>query len=177
MTDEISTVFFDIETTGLIAKAGDIILTCAFIDLKAPESDYYVIGNLSTPQDYDIAVEIKDYLKRYDRIVSWNGHGFDLRFINERLKTWYEPSLLHRGSFDLKEYCKATYPYIGGSQEEWLVAIDAVHQKTPLDIEQNRKIGRNEGSPEDWQELVHHNVEDILGLREIYNYVFHREDV
>lgn len=162
-----SIVFFDIETTGLSAKAGDIILSCAFIEHKEGASPT-VIGNLECPDDFDIAVDIASELRKYDRVIGWNSHGFDMKFINDRLRIHGYPLLLHRGSFDMKDWWKAMFPYMDGHQDTALRAIDAKHQKTPLDIEQNRRLGRNEGTKEDWAELIHHNIEDILGLQELY---------
>lgn len=170
MTDDLQVWFYDIETTGLFAKTGDIILSCTF-KRRGPHYKPFVIGNLDCPEDWWTAWETAEELRRMERIVGWNTHGFDLKFINDRLLVNGFRPLLHRGSFDLKEYCKATFPYMDGRQESFARAFGIEHQKTPLDIEQNRRIGRGEGSIEDWKTLIEHNIEDVLGMEEIYDEV------
>jgi uncharacterized protein YprB with RNaseH-like and TPR domain len=170
MTDDVATYFYDLETTGLFGRS-DILLTCTF-KRRGARYKPFTIGNVDCPEDFDTAIDIAESLKGMERIIGWNTHGFDLKFLNDRLRANGQSPLLHRGSFDLKEYCKKTYPYIDGHQDSWLQAIGAKHQKTPLDIEQNRRLGRGEGSIDDWKEIVHHNVEDVLGLEEIYDWCF-----
>jgi uncharacterized protein YprB with RNaseH-like and TPR domain len=186
VNDNISVVIFDLETTGLFGKNGDILLTSTFMDLnhkhilckvcekKHPKT--FAVKNDTTPDsDQTVAVQISDILREYDRVVSWNGHGFDMGFLNDRLRVHRERPLLHRGSFDLKEYCKKTFPYLDGRQDSYAKALDIGHQKTPLDLAQNQKLGRGEGEPEDWADLLYHNDEDVKGLWELYNEFIIRE--
>jgi uncharacterized protein YprB with RNaseH-like and TPR domain len=170
-------VLYDLETTGLFGGNGDIILSCTFLDITDRDNwTTYNLAHIDAPEPDDIiASDIRDELNKYDRIIAWNSHGFDLKFLNDRLKANRLRPFIHRGSFDMKEYCKATYSYIGGSQDEWLKALDCVHQKTPLDIEQNRRIGRGEGTADDWKELLYHNDEDVKGMKEIYDWLFPRD--
>jgi uncharacterized protein YprB with RNaseH-like and TPR domain len=170
MRDDITEVYFDLETTGLSARDGDIILTCAFLVPSKPD-EVYVFTNIDTPDDSAICVDIRDELLKYDRIVGWNTHGFDLKFINERLRRNSQRPLFHRGSFDMMEHLSRLYPYMSKRQDDWCKAVNAKHQKTPLDIESNRSIGRGEGTPDDWQQLIFHNKEDVLGMHEIWQAV------
>ena len=174
--DRITQVLYDLETTGLFGSNGDILLSCTFLDITDRDNwETYNVAHFEAPEPDDIIAEdIRDELSKYDRIIAWNSHGFDLKFLNDRLKAHHKRPLVHRGSFDMKEYAKATYPYMGGTQAEWLQAIDAEHQKTPLDIEQNMRLGRGEGSAEDWRDLMYHNDEDVKGMKELYDFFFPR---
>lgn len=184
--EKISTVLFDIETTGLFPKNGDVLLSCVFLDLngkkkkcktcgKSHPEPYNIVNHYLPESDLEIASEIRLELSQYERIIGWNTHGFDLKFVNDRLRGWGEPLLLHSGSFDMKEYCKKTFPYMDGHQDSFGRAIGIKHNKTALDMAQNRRIGMGQEEPEDWKQLLHHNNEDVLGMWEIYDYLFLRE--
>ena len=166
---DMSELLWDIETTGLHAKTGDIVISVAFLDITElyKENEPVVLGNLDVPNDVAITVDIVNELAGWGRIIGWNTHGFDLKFLNERLLQAGERPLLHKGSFDLKEHYKKLYPYLDGHQDTFAQALGIEHQKTPLNLEAHKRIGLGEGTEEDWEYLVTHNKEDVLGMREI----------
>lgn len=81
-----SFVFFDIETTNLNASIGRIL--CASM-LVRDYSDWDRDGTMKTyvdrKTDKKIAVKIRDFIERFDYVVTYYGTGFDIPFINTRL--------------------------------------------------------------------------------------------
>lgn len=78
---------FDLETTGLRPEFGSIIC-CAV--LTYPTGEWWVKSILDYDHEgmYDdgqLAEDIRDHLEEHNILVTWNGKGFDVPFLNTRL--------------------------------------------------------------------------------------------
>ncbi len=147
------------------------MLLCVFID---NESDVpVVVANTDVPgSDAALAVDIRDYLLDNESIVHWNGNKFDLPWIVKRLGFASEPPFLHTGSFDLMEWCKAKYPYLGGRLDTYLQATGSPYQKTELDMSINYRCAESLDDVEAWAYLTKHCVNDVLGMRHVYRELY-----
>lgn len=155
-----STVYLDIETTGL-GSPGDIITTIALYDGK--NIKYYINGkNLN---------DFKKDIKEYDVIVSYNGKSFDIPFI----ENYFGISISH-AHLDLR-YILYSLGYSGGLKScEQQLGIGRTGSLADVDgffavlLWNDYKKTRNKKSLET---LLSYNIEDVLNLEylmiEAYN--------
>ncbi len=79
-------VFYDTETTGLSAGAGNIVFLAGFGE-KLPGSDYFQITQLflsDFPGEPSFLERVKDFLKHDHIYVSYNGKSFDSNVLRTR---------------------------------------------------------------------------------------------
>jgi len=79
--------YFDLETTGLRPEFGSIIC-CAVLTYPSGEWKVFSILDHETEGMYDdgqLAEDIRDHLEKHHILVTWNGKGFDVPFLNTRL--------------------------------------------------------------------------------------------
>lgn len=155
-----STVYLDIETTGL-GSPGDIITTIALYDGK--NIKYYINGkNLN---------DFKKDIKEYGVIVSYNGKTFDIPFIEN-----YFGITISHAHLDLR-YILYSLGYSGGLKScEQQLGIGRTGSLADVDgffavlLWNDYKKKRNEKSLET---LLSYNIEDVLNLEylmiEAYN--------
>jgi uncharacterized protein YprB with RNaseH-like and TPR domain len=170
--------FCDLETTGLSAKSGDIILCAGFAPLEPDpatgDNDYILFKNGDVPDDDGIAVQIRDFMmeRPNDAFFWWNGFKFDLPFIVERLRQYDQKIFAHGEQFDLKDDWKRQYPYLDGHLESAMEAAGVAFEKTPLDLSKNRRCADSIEDKEAWDYLTEHNIADIRGTREVYKFMY-----
>lgn len=172
--------FCDLETTGLSAKSGDIILVAGFAPLEpdamTKDRDYIVLSNSDVPDDGVEAVRIRDFIMERpdDSFYWWNGFRFDLPFVTERLRQYDQYPFAHLFQYDLKDQFKEMFPYLDGHLDTAMKALGIEFEKTPLDMTINRRCANSVDDTEAWDSLLEHNVADIRGTREVwkrmYNY-------
>lgn len=155
-----STVYLDIETTGL-GGVGDIITTIALYD--GTNIKYYINGeNLN---------DFKRDIKEYSVIVSYNGKTFDIPFI----ESYFGISIPH-AHLDLR-YILYSLGYSGGLKScEKQLGIGRTGSLADVDgffavlLWNDYKKSRKEKSLET---LLSYNIEDVLNLEylmiEAYN--------
>lgn len=167
-------VAYDIETTGLSALAGDVVMTCAFAPFDGSEP--YVFKNPMVPvdQDIDLIQEIAKELEKYDLIVGWNSHGFDLPFLNTRLMQQGQHPILHTQSMDLMKELKIMFPYFGSQTgaklDDFAKALDLEYQKTAFSPPiWARAIS---GDEEAMDFIVEHNLLDVHVTRLVFAHYY-----
>ncbi|HED36970.1 MAG TPA: exonuclease, partial [Ignavibacteria bacterium] len=155
-----STVYLDIETTGL-GSPGDIITTIALYDGK--NIKYYINGkNIN---------DFKKDIKKYGVIVSYNGKTFDIPFIEN-----YFGIRISHAHLDLR-YILYSLGYSGGLKScERQLGIGRTGSLADVDgffavlLWNDYKKTRSEKSLET---LLSYNIEDVLNLEylmiEAYN--------
>ena len=96
-------VFLDIETTGLSPMRSFIYLIgLVFIDLKEMTMHITQIIAEDRDEEEEILKLMKERLKGYKTVVTYNGNSFDLPFIAKRAERYgIEPTAM--GSFDMYE--------------------------------------------------------------------------
>ena len=155
-----STVYLDIETTGL-GSSGDIITTIALYD--GQNIKYYINGkNLN---------DFKNDIMKYGVIVTYNGKTFDIPFI----ENYFGISISH-AHLDLR-YILYSLGYSGGLKScEQQLGIGRTGSLADVDgffavlLWNDYKKKRNDKSLET---LLSYNIEDVLNLEylmiEAYN--------
>ena len=148
-----STVYLDIETTGL-SKYHDTITTIALYDGRS--ISHYVNG-----QNLD---DFKDDIVRYKVIVSYNGKGFDVPFIEE----YFGFSTAH-AHIDLR-YVLASLGYKGGLKRcERQLGIDRGDLR---DIDGFFAVllwndYQRNGNRRALETLLAYNIEDVVNLESL----------
>lgn len=165
---------WDIETTGLDPKRGDIHLLTAFApldDLRNP----VVIGNMDVPDDYTSVLDVRDFImeREDDMFFGWNTFKFDLPFLLKRLEVAGEWPFAHRGQRDFKDLFKAKHPYLDGHLDTALKAYGIETQKTELDLSKNLRCARSVDDIEAWTYLKEHCVADVSGMGQLFQEVYH----
>ena len=96
-------VFLDIETTGLSPMRSFIYLIgLVFIDLKEMTMHITQLIAEDRDEEEEILKLMKEKLKGYKTVVTYNGNSFDLPFIAKRAERYgIEPTAM--GSFDMYE--------------------------------------------------------------------------
>ncbi|MBD3262603.1 MAG: exonuclease [Candidatus Altiarchaeales archaeon] len=159
--------FIDIETTGL-SPENDYV-TCACLH-SVNETKSYVLGlNLH---------EIREDLKKYNYIVSFNGARFDLPFLSRQLNLVF--SHLH---WDLM-YCFHELGFFGGlkvieqrlgvsRESEGVGGLDAVRLwQAYKDKKRVSVAGQTVGGEEALKLLVEYNREDTVNLKDLADYAY-----
>jgi DNA polymerase III epsilon subunit-like protein len=159
---------WDLETTGLTAIMGRI-LTCAFVGLDdAPtvfRLDAKAHKGKNKLDDAKLAVAIRDRLEQADLIVGHNIRLFDIAFLNARLaKAGERPLNTH---FVLDTMWAANRMRIGSRKLDNLQKFFALSEaKTPLSWETWQLAAQGDARAMD--EVVEHNIADVLVTRELY---------
>lgn len=119
--DQEDILFFDIETTGLSAKTSFLYLIgCTFFENDAWQMIQWFADDMNNEADILLAFFAK--IKNYKRIVHYNGSGFDIPFIQNKLKQHnIDESFDHIESFDIY---KKLLPY------KHLLPVDNLKLKT-----------------------------------------------
>ena len=160
--------FWDLETTGLSAKSGDILLLGAFLPLSSDTP--VLVSNSDVPDDETEVVRLRDFILEHPRddFYSWNGFRFDLPFMTERLKQYDYWPFTHEFQYDLKDMFKSRYPWLDGHLDTALKALGIEQQKTPLDMSINRRCANSVDDTEAWDQLIEHCVADVRGTKEVW---------
>lgn len=159
---------WDLETTALTAIMGRI-LSCAFVDLCGdPEvfrMDAKPHKGKTKLDDGRLAVAIRDYLEAHDLIVGHNIRLFDIPLLNARLAKAGERPL--RTHFVLDTMFAARQMRIGSSRLDNLQKFFALAEaKTPISWETWQLAAQGDARAMD--EVVEHNIADVLVTRELY---------
>ena len=161
-------VIWDLETTALTAIMGQI-LTCSFVELDGDQETYRLdvkqYKGRNKLDDARLAVAIRDRLERAHLIVGHNIRLFDIPLLNARLAKAGERPL--RTHFVLDTMWAARRMRIGSSKLDNLQKFfDLAHAKTPISWETWQRAARGDARAMD--EVVEHNIADVLVTRELY---------
>lgn len=156
-------VFLDIETTGL-TEVSDIIIVGLFDGINTKT----MVKNINL--DFK---KLKEELKRYKMIVSFNGSVFDLPFISK-----YYPNILPKlPHFDLRFACKRIGLTGGLKEIEKKLGIKRskiVDKIYGGDVLRLWRMYRATGDDYYLKLLVEYNEEDIINLKTIADYVYEK---
>lgn len=162
-----SIAFWDLETTYssqprlLSGAAVDGFGTLEVWDQRR------IAGREDWLNDAEIAVQIRDYLERFDVICGWNSKLFDVPVLNGRLARWGERPLRAQMHLDLMYYAGGQFMRIGSKALASVSQFfDSPHRKTPLSpLIWDRA---DHGSEEDMDLIVEHNIADVYVTRDVY---------
>lgn len=164
-------VFFDLETTGLTAIMGRL-LVCSFGDSWGNITTYRVdeTNRKSPIDDRELAVKIRDYIEEHaDILCGWNSKLFDVPFLNARLLRWGERPL-HKDikHIDLMYFARGQFVKIGSSK---LVNVqkftpETENAKTDVDWDTWQLAGL--GDKDAMKYVIDHCEADILVLRDVF---------
>lgn len=76
--------FFDIETSNLDANIGMMLCACVK-DYKGGTKTFIMSKDNGLYSDRKFAVAMRDYLEKFDYVVTWYGTKFDVPYLNTRL--------------------------------------------------------------------------------------------
>ncbi len=110
-----NTIFFDIETTGFSAKNSYLyMIGCLYKDNKKDELilKQWFLDDINTEKE--MLLEFMNFIKNYSTIVSFNGEGFDIPFVNTRLSKYkilddlnsYQSIDLYKEAYKLRKVFK-----------------------------------------------------------------------
>ena len=174
-----NSVFFDIETTGFSAKHSYLYLIgCLY---KNASGDYIIrqwfLDDINTEKE--MLQDFLGFLKSYKTLISFNGDGFDIPFINTRLDKYkittkldsYTSTDLYKTAFKLKKVLnlanlklKTIEQFLGINREDKFSGGDLISVYHAYLETKDERLLKN---------LLLHNFEDITAmpaLLNIYNY-------
>jgi len=130
--------FFDIETTGLSAQTSYLYLIgCAYYK----DGSFHLIQwfSESIHEEASLITSFFDFLKAYELLIHFNGTGFDIPFIREKIKIHgLDCSFENIQSFDIYRIIKP-YRRMFGMDNMRLKTIEGflnIHRKDKLDGEE-----------------------------------------
>lgn len=162
--------FFDIEASNLVADYGILLSWC----IKDSLSDK-IYSDVLTPQDVKKGTEDKrivasciDTLKKFDRVVTYYGTGYDLPFLRARAAIVDVPfptfgTLKHK---DVYYTIKSKYKLSSRRLENACRHILGHTDKTRIDAKYWRNGVR--GDKKSLQYILTHNEYDVLDLEKLY---------
>lgn len=162
--------FLDIESTNLNASYGRIMSYC----IKEMAGD--VIKNvvtqkevLSDEKDKRIVKDLCDDMKKFDRVVTYYGTGFDIPFIRARALKWGVDFPLHREVKHTDVYYVVKYK-LKLARNSLMAAceffnIPAKEHKINPEIWDHAITGDKKAL--EW--VLQHNTEDVECLETLYN--------
>lgn len=172
-----SVFIFDLETTGFDALAGELILCCGLAPLGSDDAMLLTNDNVPVTDDKELAISIRDTLEAAEGIISWNGHKFDLPFLNDRLRRHGEKPLLHLNSMDLMLEMKKLIPYfgsnIGAKLEDYMIGLGLPYVKTQFSPP--IWYAAVQGDPEAMEFITSHCVADVKATRAIFEHYYTTE--
>lgn len=166
-------MFFDIETTGFVARQSDLYLIgcCYFKDGCLNTVQWF---NDDGESEYEVIVGFSDFISKYSYILSFNGEGFDIPYIQAKLKTYkLEDCFINHESIDL-------YKLLRGMKDA--LHLDNMKQKTIeafLGLKRDDRYNGGElikvykdyikTNDEELEKLLLlHNFEDVCGMPELF---------
>lgn len=159
---------WDLETTALTGIMGRI-LTCSFVSLDDEATVFRYdakpwVGK-NKIDDGKLATAIRDQLETYHLIVGHNIRLFDIPLLNARLAKAGERPL--RTHFVMDTMWAARRMRIGSSKLDNLQKyFELSEAKTPLKWETWQLAAQ--GDKAALEEVIVHNVQDVLTTRELY---------
>ncbi len=171
-------IFFDIETTGFSAKNSYCYLIgCLFKKSNTFILRQWFLDDINTEKE--MLLDFMNFIKKYHALISFNGDGFDIPFINNRLLKYkindnllkYNSIDLYKKAFKLKKILnlpnmklKTIEHFLGINREDKFSGGDLISvYHTYLETRDERLL----------KALLLHNFEDITAmptLLNIYNY-------
>lgn len=165
----------DIETTGL-SKEFDNIFLIGTIEIL-PETEIKILTAENLSEEYELIKNIS----LNNKVITYNGDSFDLKFINSKLEQFKEPTI-NFNSFDLYKFVK---------QKKHLLNLERYRQ---VDIEKYLGIERDEfisgeEVAKNYREfliskdynlidpIITHNLDDVHGLLNCLKIVEHTQNI
>lgn len=167
--------FFDIESNGggFNAQFGTLLSYC----IKDGQSKKIYEGYLNKAdlrrrdgkEDQRLVKKLVEDIKRFDRLVTWYGTGFDLKFARTRavICDVEFPSYGEIKHTDLYYVCRNRFKLTSNRLENACRALLGHTDKTHIDPAIWRLAGRADAKALGY--VVDHNRKDVLDLEKIYN--------
>lgn len=163
---------WDLETTSLNASFGHILCN-SVVDLRKTfkpitrRIDKCKGYKTKHWDDSELCGQILEDLNKYDVLISYNGYNFDIPFLNSRLvangQKMLSPRIKH---IDLLQVTKHRMRLSSASLDSLLVHLQTEQRKTSLEPELwRRAVG---GDKKALDQIVVHNVQDVVSLREAF---------
>jgi uncharacterized protein YprB with RNaseH-like and TPR domain len=159
-------LYWDLETTGLDPTKNSLL--CANVTSGA--GDKMTLSRLNFPDDESdvgLAVAVRSTLEFGATIAGYNSKGFDLPFLNERLRRAGQRPLKIKKHVDImlmvpRSWPKRSLDYVSRR----LGLQDETAKKTPFDETTWYKASRGDVEAMDY--IVSHNVDDVELTRRVY---------
>ncbi len=175
-----SSLFFDIETTGLSAKKNHIyLLGCACYQNNQMELHQFF--SESSKEEQNILIAFSDFCQKFHTLITYNGTGFDLPFLKQRCEFWGLANPLAK--FDHMDLLRLVSPF------KKLLKLPDMRQKSLevfLSIERDDLYSGKElidiyhtyEASQDLRSLsllLLHNKEDVLAMPRLFPILSYRD--
>ncbi|XME02919.1 ribonuclease H-like domain-containing protein [Lachnospiraceae bacterium C1.1] len=164
------TAFFDIETTGL-SREYSMLYLAGFVYFEDNKWKYRQFLAENEEDEFRTLLAMREFMKNFDLLISFNGESFDLPFILARYDKYAINALLPK-SFDIYRAVKPFKSLLGlenmkqKSIERFLSVDreDKMNGGELIDVYWN--YAKNHGKKER-SLLLLHNADDIAGMPEL----------
>ncbi len=177
-----SPVFFDIETTGLSKEKTSLYL----IGCGSYENDTFktIFFFADTPsEEEELLIQFFKYIRQFDVLIHFNGTQFDLPYIVYKANKYnLDNPLDMMDSFDIYQTIKPlrTLLFPCSMRQKCIEDFMHIHRNDQYDGGQLIEVYKSfcqTGNTDDFDKLMMHNREDVLGMHRIlpileYMYIF-----
>lgn len=169
-----NTFIFDIETTGLNPKFCKVILIGILYNCqnKTVIKQFFAENE---EEEKNILITFVNEIKRFKRHLTYNGLGFDIGFINYRLKKHHiDFNLNKEDDFDIFKFIKPFKSHLG-LEDCSLSSVEiyfGIHRDDIIDGGESVKLYKKFVKNRDFKimdTLLLHNYEDIYNLSKLIN--------
>ena len=113
--DFFNTIFFDIETTGFLAKNSHLYMIGILYVCKETNTFTTVQWFSNEKNDeYELLLSFKGFVQDYDTLIHFNGNGFDIPYLEAKCETYnvdiafneFKHIDIYKSAFKLKKFFK-----------------------------------------------------------------------
>ncbi|SHJ97097.1 ribonuclease H-like domain-containing protein [Tepidibacter formicigenes] len=164
---------FDIETTGLSPKYSKVILI-GILYIKNNQTIIQQFFAENTNEEKEILFYFKEVFKTFENHITFNGHRFDIPFLNQRFKkNNLDFSIDKNKDIDILKIVKPYQKKLGLENcklktVEKLIGIerkDTINGKESVELYKKFELNRSENLK---KKILLHNYEDIYYLGKLF---------
>jgi len=163
---------FDIETSGLEGDWASIL--CASFkpihEVDNPDDVYTLSRRVRSKDPFDdgaLAVKIRDEIRKYNIIVTWNGKLFDIPFVNSRLLKVGQEACNPQMHLDIMWYAGGSSARLASRKLENVAKFFKVPTHKH-DVPPEVLIASRSGDPDALKEVIKHCENDVKMTSEVY---------
>ncbi len=162
-------LFLDLETTGLVAAAGDCAVLVGLATLEGHGLRLRQLLLLGLAGEPALLTQAQTHLSRCHLVVTFNGRQFDLPFLAARLAERRQPFVPPAGHLDLLDPARRLWRESLGScrlevLERMILGVDRGPDLPGQQIPAQYEAFLRSGDPQFLHPILAHNAADLLAL-------------
>ena len=180
----LNTIFFDIETTGFLAKNSHLYMI-GVLYVSKETNTFATIQWFSNKKDdeREILLSFKEFIKEYNALIHFNGKGFDIPYLEAKSETLnvdidfnlYEQIDIYKSAYKLKKFFNTENIKLKTLEQFFGLNRDDTFTGKDLIAVYDEYMQKKDNILKDF--LLLHNYEDLKGMLTVlnilaYEYIF-----